>query len=467
MESPFEYADPQAAVGPPPPEPDHLVLAPFRGTRYTDAVDLSAVISPPYDVVGDDELARLRAAEPHNAVRLILPERDDPAPSEEATGSPGSGHPLAHATGYDRAARALTGWLADGVLADDDRPALYVYEHAEPGPDGTPVPIQRGLVGGIGLSRPETGIVLPHEDVFPGPVEDRLRLMTATQANLEPIYLLYDGGGPAGTIVDDTAASGPPLAEAWTSARVRHRLWAITDPALLGTIAADLAPRRALIADGHHRYATYLRLRDRHHAAGHGAGPWDYGLTLLVDSLAYPPQLAAIHRVVPHLPPERAVRALHSTFTVEELDGPLPAWLHRLAKAGAHGPAFVVAGAGRGWLVTNPDPDSAGSAMPAERSPRWRALSTSVLQMLVIPKLWGITENEETVRIVHHDAETAIRRAGATDATAVILPPLRVPDVTAVAADGEKVPRKSTSFGPKPPTGLVLRTFAAQARARL
>ena len=460
MEPPFEYADPQAAPGAPPPEPDRLVLAPFRGTRYTGAVDLSAVISPPYDVVGDDELARLRATEPHNAVRLILPERDDPAPP---TNPP---HPLADATGYDRAARTLADWLSGGVLAVDDRPALYVYEHAEPGPDGTPVPIQRGLVGGIGLSRPETGIVLPHEDVFPGPVEDRLRLMTATRANLEPIFLLYDGGGPAGTVVDDTAATGRPLAEAWTSAHARHRLWAITDPDLLDTIAADLAPRQALIADGHHRYATYLRLRDRHHAAGHGAGPWDYGLTLLVDSLAYPPKLGAIHRVVPHLPPERAVRALHSTFTVEELDGPLPARLDRLAAAEAHGPAFLVCGGGRGWLATDPDPDSLSAAMPAQRSPRWRALNTSVLHVLVIPKLWGITEDESTVRMVHHDAAAAIHRADEAGGTAVILPPLRVPDVTAVAADGEKVPRKSTSFGPKPPTGLVLRTFAAQDPAR-
>ena len=460
MESPFEYADPQAAPGSPPPEPDRLILAPFRGTRYTDAVDLSAVVSPPYDLVGDDELARLRAAEPHNAVRLILPERDGPTPPAHPADQ------LADATGYHRAARTLADWLAGGVLSVDDRPALYVYEHAEPGPDGALVPLQRGLVGGIGLSRPETGIVLPHEHVFPGPVEDRLRLMTATQANLEPIFLLYDGGGPAGAIVDDTAAAGRPLAEAWTSAHTRHRLWAVTDPALLDAIAADLAPRRALIADGHHRYATYLKLRDRYHAAGHGAGPWDYGLTLLVDSVAYPAKLGAIHRVVPDLLPERAVRALRSTFTVEELDGPLTARLDRLAAAGESGPAFLVCGGGRGWLATDPDPDSLGAAMPADRSPRWRALNTSVLHVLVIPKLWGVTEDESTVRIVHHDAETAIRRADETGGTAVVLPPLRVPDVTAVAADGEKVPRKSTSFGPKPPTGLVLRTFAAQPPAR-
>ena len=31
--------------------------------------------------------------------------------------------------------------------------------------------------------------------------------------------------------------------------------------------------------------------------------------------------------------------------------------------------------------------------------------------------------------------------------------------VIGIAAQGERVPRKSTSFGPKPRTGLVLRTF--------
>lgn len=479
MEPRFEYAENDTAPGPPPrhagapPQPDRLVLAPFRGMRYTAAVDLSAVLAPPYDVVGADELARLRAAEPHNAVRLILPERDEPTSAgtpgpSRAAGARAGAHPevAPDVDGppdrYRHAARSMAGWLADGVLATDDTPALYVYEHAEPGADGVMRPVQRGLMGGVGLSRPESGIVLPHEDVFPGPVEDRLRLMAATQANLEPILLLYDGGGPAGAIVDGTADAGPPLCEAWTSPDVRHRLWRITDPARLDAIAADLAPRQALIADGHHRYATYLRLRDRHHAAGHGPGPWDHGLTLLVDSLAYPPLLGAIHRVLPHLPPDRAAAALRTAFTVEELDGELPAALDRLTAADHDGPAFLIAGGGRLWLATAPDADTVAAAMPAQRSPRWRALITSVLHVLVIPKLWGIAEDESTVRIVHHDAATAVRRADDAGGTAVILPPLRVPDVTAVAADGEKVPRKSTSFGPKPPTGLVMRTFAAQ-----
>ena len=39
----------------------------------------------------------------------------------------------------------------------------------------------------------------------------------------------------------------------------------------------------------------------------------------------------------------------------------------------------------------------------------------------------------------------------------MLLKPVELGDVLAVAASGERMPRKSTSFGPKPRTGLVLR----------
>lgn len=426
-------------------QPDGLTLAPFRGTRYGDHVNLAAAVSPPYDLVGDEQLARLRAAEPHNVVRLILP-------------APGTADQPER---YRASARTLRDWLSDGVLTLDDRPALYVYEHAEAAPDGTRLIVQRGLIGGVGLPPPESGIILPHEDVSPGPVADRLKLTTATEANLEPILLLYEGGGAASSTVDEIAATEVPLHTARLANGITHRLWAIHDPQRLGVVAADLANRQALIADGHHRYASYLRLREQRHRAGFGPGPWDRGLALLVDSVTYPPRLGAIHRFLPDLAPQSAARALLGTCTVRQITGDLDAALARLTHAERNGPAFVLAGGGQHWLVTDPDQERVDAAMPAQRSIRWRNLVTSILHRLVVPELWGIVEDEHNVRIVHHDAATAVRRADASGGTAVLLPPLHVPDVLAVAADGEKVPRKSTSFGPKPPSGLVLRTFAA------
>ncbi len=96
--------------------------------------------------------------------------------------------------------------------------------------------------------------------------------------------------------------------------------------------------------------------------------------------------------------------------------------------------------------------------MPAEASPRWRALDASVMQELLLAQLWSIKDNERDV-LISHDAAEAVRMAADSGGTAVICNPMPLAAVMDIAAHGEKVPRKSTSFGPKPRTGLVLRTI--------
>ncbi|WP_434093967.1 DUF1015 family protein [Nonomuraea pusilla] len=515
------------------PGQDGLVLRPFRGVRFA-VEDPAKVTSPPYDLISDADVRTLLDLHPNNVVRLILPwsaeidpattsstippQQDAKATTAPATGRsedagrqtaaqpsrpegdgeqswPGtpltpSGRRPRPATAplnlrYVQARDTLRAWLETGVLVSDEEPALYVYEQSGPGT------LQRGLIGDVGLRDPADHVILPHEDVMPGPVADRLALMSTTQANLEPIFLLYDGGyGAATRLVDEAADNRPPLVDARTEDGLTHRLWAITDPAEIAAINADLHDRKALIADGHHRYATYRVLQrqeqttheqptaspspsqpvslaesatpaepgtfpqERHRPV---AGPWDFGLALLVDSSAYPPVLNAIHRVIPGLPLREAAAKAKGAWRVEDFVD-LAQGLAALKDA--PDPAFLLAGAEGAHLLTSPDPLQLARAMPADRSDRWNSLNTSILSEFVLPKVWGMQDDEQAVRIVHHDAEAALRVAVSTGGTAVILKPLAVEDVLAVAAGGERVPRKSTSFGPKPRTGLVLRTFA-------
>jgi uncharacterized protein (DUF1015 family) len=452
------------------------VLAPFRGLRYAPekVSGLAEVTSPPYDAIGQGSESRLLAADPHNVVRLILPHAG----------------PAAGGGGSQAAAETLRSWITQGILTADARPAIYVYEQSSgTAPGGV---LQRGLIGAVRLSPPGDRIVLPHEAVMPGPVTGRRELMEATQANLEPIFLLYDGSpggiraagpaagqaaagrpgraagdqgaaadgrGAATRLADDIAAARAPLLTAVTEDGITHRLWAITDEAELAVVTADLAPRQALIADGHHRYAAYLELQERRRAAGAQAGPWDYGLALLVDSAAYPPQIGAMHRVIPALPAADAAALAKAAFAVRELPRDLPAALRELERAGQSGPAFLIAGGGELHLADSPDPAQAAAAMPAGRSPAWCALPASVLQELLIRRLWGIEPGERTVRIVHQDAAAAVRAADEAGGTAVLCNPVSASDVHDIAARGERMPPKSTLFGPKARTGLVIRTF--------
>jgi uncharacterized protein (DUF1015 family) len=432
-------------------------------------------------VINGGVLDHLRAADPHNVVRLILPGDD--------------------ADASKTAASLLREWLSAGVLIRDRMAALYIYEQS----DAASSWLQRGIIGLVRLGSPESAGILPHEGVMPGLVAGRRELMAATQANLEPIFLIYDGeqasdgdaahgdaahgdaahgdaahGDAAETatgVMDRVVTERAPLVAITTEDGVTHRLWRLGDPAEQAAIAADLAGRRALIADGHHRYAAYLDLQAEMRASGLGAGPWDYGLAFLVDSAAYPPRLGAIHRVLPGMPPDRAAELAKAAFTVEDLpaDLSLEDALQRLAAAGREGTAFLLAGGPVFRLLSHPDPVQVAASMPAGVSAPWRTLDASVMQQLLLGRLWGVTDSERDV-LIDHDAADAVRAvsgdataadvaecpAGAASAgrgTAVISNPVSFGAVIQIAAHGERVPRKSTSFGPKPRTGLVLRTF--------
>ncbi|WP_326814189.1 MULTISPECIES: DUF1015 domain-containing protein [unclassified Streptomyces] len=412
-----------------------LRLIPFRGLRYVPerVGSLAAVTSPPYDVVvRPDGLHHLESADPYNIVRLILPQADTAAARNE------------------QAAETLNRWLDEGILAPEPEPALYVYEQR----NGEI--LQRGIVGALALSAPADGIVLPHEDVMAHVVEDRADLMRTTAAHLEPLLLTYrsEGHSTGATAVIERTIHRPPLLATTTEDGYCHRLWAVTDPADRSEIETDLARHQALIADGHHRWATYLRLQQEHTVPG----PWDFGLVLLVDTARYPLRVRAIHRLLHRLPVADALAALNGAFRIRDIEGPLPVALDALAEAAAEGNAFLLAGDGRFHLVDRPDRALLARTVPADRPLAWRTLDATVLHATLLDHLWQIPDTPEHIAYIH-DTEAAVDQAERHNATAVLMHPVREEVVRDLARQGVTMPRKSTSFGPKPASGLVLRSL--------
>ncbi|WP_329122211.1 DUF1015 domain-containing protein [Streptomyces sp. NBC_01353] len=413
---------------------DGLHMVPFRGLRYVPerVGSLAAVTSPPYDVVvRPDGLHHLESADPHNIVRLILPQA------------------ITAGTRHRKAAVTLDRWLADGVLAPDPEPALYVYEQSG---DGI---LQRGIIGALELSTPAEGIVLPHEDVMPHVVEDRAALMRTTAANLEPLLLTYRGEGDGAAEVIERTVRREPLLATTTEDGFSHRLWAVTDPAELAAVSAALAEHQALIADGHHRWATYLRLREEHTQPS----PWNYGLVLLIDTARYPLRVRAIHRLLNRLPVADAIAALGDGFRVRRIEGPLSTAMETLESATADGNAFVLAGDGAFHLLDRPDPALLARTIRADRPEAWRTLDATILHSTLLDHVWHIPDAPEEISYIH-DTEAAVAQAERRGGTAVLMHPVREDVVRDLARQGVTMPRKSTSFGPKPATGLVLRSLA-------
>jgi uncharacterized protein (DUF1015 family) len=205
-------------------------VRPFRAVRY--ARPSRSVVAPPYDVIGPAELVELRARDPHNVVHLTLAE------DEEQGGA------------------LFRQWLARGVLVEDADAAFWVLAQDFVGPDGV-ARHREGMVVSLGLAPYGSGVVLPHERTHAGPRASRLRLLRAARAQLEPIFLLYDGVAPL----------APPARPADLEAE-GTRLWRVEGDA---STTAFFADRELMIADGHHRYETALAFHDEDGSPASGA----------------------------------------------------------------------------------------------------------------------------------------------------------------------------------------------------
>jgi len=377
--------------------------------------DIGAVTSPPYDVMDRPMIEALLEENPRNIVRLILPRMvSDPVTGDDP---------------YHRAAKLLHRWRSTHALTTDPDCALYVYEY---GDEDLHV---CGIVGALDLPTPGAGTVLPHEDVIAGIVADRLAMMTASEANLEPILLVYDGAGGTAELIDRHRGE-QPLVDVEAGDGSSHRLWAITSAEDLHRVRTHLAGRQALIADGHHRYATYQQLRHRHRSIGDGDGPWDRGLALLIDQSQWPLRLGAIHRSVSEL--DLADLTAPDGFelgAVEPILGSLPDALDR------RGRLLLTDGEQQRWLLLPHDGPAVSDA--------------ELLHDRLLPA-WGV--GEERIGY-HHAVDQTVRNARQDDGVAILMCPTTVEEVMAVARAGKIMPRKSTSFGPKPRMGVVMRAF--------
>jgi uncharacterized protein (DUF1015 family) len=435
-------------VDSPAPRATGLDIRPFRALVYRsrNPEALARVSSPAYDLVTPAGRERLAAADRHNVVRLILP---------EVALRPAGADPLGDADADPvrrsarQAAETLARWRADGVLEELGGAALWLYELAPT--DGAPPTV--GWLGAVALPPPGSSAVLPHEDTYAPAVEGRRALLAATRTDLEPIVLAHDPDEAVAALTR-AAAAGPPSIEVSDAEGVRHRLWQVTDPATVQAVRTALAGTRAVIADGHHRFAA----AQAHHRSLPDMPGSDAVLALVTSSGPGGLRVQAIHRVVPDLSLERALAAARTGFAVDELPldragGPRPtaqAWLDT-----APGPAFLLSDGRRLVALTRPD-DATSAAVPAEAPAAWRALDVVLAHHGLIDRLWQVPDEPSSVLVAHH-LDEALRLARERSGTALLLRPPSPGDVVEVARAGARMPRKSTLFVPKPRTGLVLR----------
>jgi uncharacterized protein (DUF1015 family) len=410
-------------------------IEPLRALHYDlqRTGGLDDVVSPPYDVIDDQQRARLAARSPYNVVEIDLPEGDGDR--------------------YDNAARILGEWRSQGVVVRDEQPALWTLSQDYAGPDGVRR-TRQGFFARVRVQEYGPGTIRPHERTHPGPKEDRLRLTRATRANLSPIFALYSDPGRIAWAALSSAADPTSEAETTDADGTVSRLARVTDPAAIAAARAALQDTELLIADGHHRYETARVYAEE---LG-GEGEHQYVLMCLVALQDPGLTVFPTHRLVRGLDTARQealATAIRANFEIAALDDTA-----QLAPASGDGVriGYIDSHSKRPFMLTLRDQRIADEALP-DHAPPYRRLDTAVLEALILKGALGMTDHDiDELNGLGYARDFAqaleLIEDGSYDA-AFFMAPTPVQRIQEVAAAGESMPPKSTYFFPKVPTGLL------------
>jgi uncharacterized protein (DUF1015 family) len=409
-------------------------IEPLRALHYDQARagDLNDLVSPPYDVIDAADRKQLLARSPHNVVEIDLPEAE------------GQGDPYAHA------AETLNNWLQAGILKRDREPALWALSQDYTGPDGQPRR-RNGFFARVRVEEYGAGRIRPHERTHPGPKEDRLRLTRATQANLSPIFSLYDDPGSRAWNAIQAHTETEPFGDVTDPDGTRHRLWRIQDERAIAKVKDTMAGTELLIADGHHRYETARVYAEEQG----GDGGHRYVLMYLVALQDPGLEIFPTHRLLVGLDDDRR-DALHTELQRDWEIEAIPTEDLQPAGDGPVRAGYLEPGSAR--MLTLRDQRTADEALPGHAEP-YRRLDTAVLEALVLQGALGMTEDDISrlngLDYARSTQEALDRVARGTADAAFFMGSTPVEHVREVAAAGETMPPKSTYFFPKVLTGLL------------
>jgi uncharacterized protein (DUF1015 family) len=456
----------------------------FRALRYDlkHVGSLSGVVCPPYDVIDARFQDELYKKHPANFIRLEL-NREEPGDNDANNR-------------YTRAARFLRNWRQEGVLTEEPQPAVYVYHQVftYAGREYT----RRGFMCRCRLVRFGQGNIYPHEETMSGPKQDRLLLTRATRANLSQIFGLYpDPAGDAQNLLEDRVRGQTPI-EATDHLGVVHRMWPMTDAAVISRLTGLMGPKPIFIADGHHRYETACNYRDElAGAAGrslpdnHPAnfvlmvciGMDDPGLIVLPTHRLFRPSAGSGHvepRGLPAMDSAELAKKLGDAFTCrvagEGADLAATVW-ETIEADGDQGTIGLYTEKDGRWTIARLT--DAGrrrmAEVAAEHSADWQGLGVAVLHRLMIDTLLLGSRGErreacdqpaashqppapshQPPHYVHLVEEVEQGLETGEFPLAALVMSATVEHIRVISQHGERMPAKSTYFYPKLLGGLVI-----------
>ncbi len=444
---------------------------PFRAVTYAPAgdrpINLSTLVAPPYDVLDAKDKRQLLERNSRNIVAIDLPQ----IPAKE----------LGPPEVYQQAAETYRAWLADSTLLHHERPAMFAYRQTFTFAGEKFV--RTGMactVDAVPFGPRDGGGMLPHEETFSGPKEDRFALMQATATQLSPIFGLHpDEDGQATAVLKKVTEAREPDYRAELGdgpSHVLHEVWEIQDQATINAYRDALAGEDVFIADGHHRYTTALNYLKKLEAEGDVGENHPARRCMIVLVSMSDPGLAIgpTHRVLGGMSDyswDAFAKAAEAHLTIQPVGGGIQG-VEAALEAGL-GDATNVLGlydfASGNCYIAAPKQSDPLQGRFGKKPEAWRKLDVALVQYLVVeqicepalnggdPVKWAFPHSIEEVLEIGAGGETGSGGGKSfKPQLAVIVRPTPLEAVREVSRANELMPQKSTFFYPKLATGLFL-----------
>ena len=428
-------------------------IVPFKGITYNKEKigKLDEVMSPPYDIISKEMQEKLYERHPNNFVRLILGKQS----SEDTKNN----------NRYIRAKEFFDEWQKQLLLLESDKNAIYPYKIEYKLDNETKT--MNGFFVLLKLD-PDYNLVKAHEKTLSKPKTDRLNLMRACNANLEPIQLLYmDENDIIRKKMDEVL--NEPIVGVRGYDGFDHRLWKLEDEKVISEIVNELYDKILFIADGHHRYQTAINFaaeKKEKTGVSDDNASFNYRMIILANMFDKGLAILPTHRLIKmsNLNLEKLLEKLSEYFIVEEkmvgdtekeYDSIGKRIIKEIETKSEH--KFVLYSKAKYYILTLKD-EKVMDEFAGDRSKTWRTLDVSILHKIILEHLMGINEEnlEDHVKYTRVDGK-AIKFVDENKFDiSFLMNATKIEELKKVAEADEHMPQKSTYFLPKMLSGLVM-----------
>lgn len=242
------------------------VIRPFRAYRPKKGLE-NQIAALPYDVYNREEACA--AVKDHPLSFLNIDRAETQFDSSVDTYADEV---------YQKAHDMLWDQIREGTFIQEDKPVYYIYELTM---DGR---VQTGIVACASVDDYQHQVIKKHENTRADKELDRIRHVTACEAQTGPIFLAYRANDIVRAVIAETKQQ-PALYDFTAEDGIVHRVWCICDDAKIQTVQqAFEGISQIYIADGHHRCASAVKVglaKREEHPDYTGEEEFNYFLSVL------------------------------------------------------------------------------------------------------------------------------------------------------------------------------------------